>query len=248
MHGGPEAVQQQQQPNRHIHPLAVAAPLGDLKVQDPLLTERSNNKLRTMSEPAPLLHCAPGPVASHAQRWKEPKVVISNTTDVKQNGHCECSSDVDKSSCNHPPASANASEDCSSDLLRMVKHKPSAIVFCDNQVTSDVGESSSSSTEEREDDDDEEDDFPEASQYKEFMVSRRRRNLSRNRKCSRKRQDAQPNGAAASGWQKPTNKGKPESAGSQEEEETLQKNNGEQVRKTRQEASDNKDKEFLFTV
>ncbi|TDH05109.1 hypothetical protein EPR50_G00138490 [Perca flavescens] len=202
-----------------------------------------------MSEPVPLLHCARGPVASQTQRWKELKVDISspcNTTkpDLKQNGQCECSQssdmtpgtgwDMDKSSCNHLPASVNASENGSLDLLRIVKHKPSTIVFSDNdcntdnQDISDAGESSSSITEgEGGENDDEEDDFPEKSQYKEFLVSRRRRNLSRNRKYLRKRQDAQPN-SAASGWQKPTNKGKPEFAGSQKEEETPP-NNGKQV-------------------
>ncbi|GLD46523.1 stAR-related lipid transfer protein 13-like isoform X1 [Lates japonicus] len=248
-----------------------------------------------MSEPVPLLSCAPDPVASQAQSWKELK--MDNTPscdkikpDLKQNGHCGSSSDMapgtgldmevsdldcraavhrnsqmelhcgatlpqqqeesptetscpaellsafapalDKSSCKHLPASVNTSEDCSSDLLRIVKHHPSAIVFCDNtdnQVTfasgsSDgEGESSSSNTEEGEGDDDEDDEFPETLQYKEFLVSRRRRNLSRNRKCLRKRQDAQPS-STASGWQKPTNKGKPEFTGSQEEEE----NNGKQ--------------------
>ncbi|XP_032390229.1 uncharacterized protein LOC116700892 [Etheostoma spectabile] len=199
-----------------------------------------------MSEPVPLPHSARGRVACHAQRWKELKVDISspcNKTkpDFKQNGQCECSQssdmtpgtgwDMDKSSCNHLPASVNASANSSLDLLRIVKHKPSTIVFCDNDCSTDnqdipdAGESSSSITEEREggDNDDEEDDFPEKLQYKEFLVSRRRRNLSRNRKYSRKRQDAQPN-SAASGWQKPTNKGKPEFAGSQREEETTQNN------------------------
>ncbi|XP_071362272.1 uncharacterized protein [Trachinotus anak] len=153
---------------------------------------------------------------------------------------------LDKSSCSHLPASVNASEDGPLDLLRIVKHHPSAIVFCDYDCSSDSqaicangssdgGGSSSSNTEEGEgdddggdDDDDEDDVFPETLQYKEFLVSRRRRNLSRNRKCLRKRQDAQPN-SAASGWQKPTDEGKPEFTGSQEEEE----NNGEQVRQTR---------------
>lgn len=157
---------------------------------------------------------------------------------------------LDKSICSYLPMSVNASEDCSIDLLRIVKHKPSAIVFCDydcssdNQVifaneSSDGGESSSSTTEVGEgNNDDEEDDVPETLQYKEFLVSRHRRNFSRNRKGLRKRPDAQPN-STASGWQKPTNEGKPEFTGSQEEQDTLQ-NNGKQVRKTRQEESDNK--------
>lgn len=320
LEGPVAALPVQQQPNRHIYPQAVGVPLGDLQGQVPLLTQSSNSKPTTMSEPVPLLHCAPDPVASQAQRWKDLKMDISSACDtvkpdLKQNGHPECSqsSDVapvtgldmevsdpgcqaavhsnsqmeaeylkhcgaispqqqegsltetslstedlsafspalDKSSRSHLP------EDCSLDLLRIIKHKPSAIVFCDydcstdNQVifaneSSDGRESSSSTTEEGEGDGDEEDDFPETLQYKEFLVSRHRRNLSRNRKGLRKRQDAQPN-STASGWQKPTNKGRPEFTGSQEEEETLQ-NNGKQVRKTRREKSDNKDKEVLVTV
>ncbi|XP_051793861.1 uncharacterized protein LOC110961441 [Acanthochromis polyacanthus] len=128
----------------------------------------------------------------------------------------------------HLPASA--SDDCSLDVLRIVKHKPSAIVFCDydNQVitvneSSDDTESSSSTSKEGEDDDD----VPETLQYKEFLVSRRRRNLSRNRKGLRRRQDAQPS-STASAWQKPSNTGKPEFTGSQEEEDTWQ-NNGKQA-------------------
>lgn len=249
MHGGPAAALPVQQ---HIYPQAVGLPLGDLHVQVPLLTQSSN-----MSEPVPLPHCAPGPVASHAQRWKELKVDISspcNTTKpaLQRNGHCERrqSSDMapgtgrhlDKCNCNHLPAPANASQDCSLDLLRIVKHKPSAIVFCDNDCSADNQVISSSTTEEGEDDD-----FPQASQYQEFLVSRQRRNLSRNRKCWRKRQEAQPHGAASGSWQKTTNKGRPEFTGSQEEEETPQ-NNGQQVRKTRQEQSDNKDQEVSFTV
>lgn len=221
MHDGPVAAL----PVQHLYPQAAGVSLGDLQGQDPLLTQSSSSKLRTMSEPVPLLRCAPGP--SPAQRWKELKVDISSPCkpDLKQNGHCECSSDTAPGA-----AAVNTSEDSSLDLLRIVKHKPSAIVFCDNQVVSDVGESSSSITEEGEGDVDDDDDFPETLQYKEFLVSRRRRNLSRHRKCLRKRQDAQPSSAAASGWQKPTNEDRPESAGSQEEEET-QQDNGQQVRK-----------------
>ena len=178
---------------------------------------------------------------------------MSSACKSKQNGHCECSSDtapgtdqaMDNSSCSHLPAAVNPSEDSSLDLLRIVKHKPSAIVFCDNQVLSDVGESSSSTAEEGEGDVDDDDDFPETLQYKEFLVSRHRRNLSRHRKCLRKRQDAQPSGAAASGWQKPTNEGGPEPAGSQEGEET-QQDNGQQVRKTTQSVISNTEKSYTL--
>lgn len=305
MHEGPvAALPVQQQPNRHTYPQAV----GDLQGQVPFLSQSSSSKLRTMSEPVPVLCCAPDPVDSHAQRWKEMKMdIASPCNDSQQSGHCERSqssdvapgtgldlelSDVDsgaavdlkncgdistqqqegspvdtslsdpasspaldKRSHKQLPASVNDSEECSVDLLRIVKHKPSAIVFrdhkcsSDNQVTvandsSDSGGSSSSNTKEVESDDgDEEDDFPDALQYKEFLVSRRRRHLSRNRKCSRKRQDAQPNGTVA----RPDSESKPEFTGSQEEQEIPQ-NNGAQVRKTRWEESDNNQKEVLFTV
>ena len=81
------------------------------------------------------------------------------------------------------------------DLLRVVKHKPSAIVFSDP-----IGEDSSSADDEEEndgaeddeDDDDDDDAFPELLRYKEFLVSRRRRNLSRNRKWLRKRPEVPP--------------------------------------------------------
>lgn len=163
---------------------------------------------------------------------------------------------LDNSCGNHLATSVSASEDCSLDLLRIIKHKPSAIVFCDNECStdnqviinesSDGRESSSSTNEvvEGDSDKDDDDDILEALQYKEFLVSRRRRNLSTNRKCLRKRQDTQPN--STSGWQKPTNRGKPEFPGSQEEEDTPE-NNEKQVRKTRQEESDNKARDTGFS-
>jgi len=230
MHDGPvAALPAQQQPRRHIYLQAVGVPLADLRVRVPPSPHSSN-----MSEPVP-----------RVQRWKELKVDISSpcdTTTLKRNGQSSETApgtgrNADKCSRNRLPASVNASQDCSSDLLRVVKHKPSAIVFrgTDNQVMSDVGGSSPSPTEEGEGADNEDDDLPRASQYKEFLVSRRRRNLSRNRKCSRKRQDAYSNGS----WQKNTNKGRPEVTGSQEEEEA-QQNNGQQVRKTRREQNEKK--------
>lgn len=148
------------------------------------------------------------------------------------------SPDQDKRSHSHPPVSVNTTEDSSIDLLRIVKHKPSAIVFrdydnihdkqvvlTDHDDSSSVGESTSSTAEEGDDDD-----FPETSQYKEFLVSRRRRNLSRSRKCLRKRQDAQPSSSASRG-QKNSKKEKPGITGSQEEGDT-QQYRGEQVRQT----------------
>ncbi len=307
IHEGPvAALPVQQQPNRHIYPQAVGVSLGDPQGQVPLLTQSSNIEQGTMSEPVPLLHRA-AEFKAHADGQKELK------TDLKQNGHCECSQssdvapgtvqdmemsnlgsggaeclkhcgailpqqqernpaetclsselhsafspDLDENSCDDLPESVNATEDISLDLLRIVKHKPSAIVFCDydcisdNQVifaneSSDGGDSSSSVSEEEVGDDDvEEDDFPETLQYKEFLVSRQRRNLSRNRKGSRRREDAQPDSRATI-WQKPTNKGKPEFTGSQQEQDTGQ-DNGNQVRKTSQERNDNKQTKILFTV
>lgn len=161
----------------------------------------------------------------------------------------EVVSATDGDSCNHLPSSVNSSENCSLDL-RIVKHKPSAIVFCDHdcssdkQVTvnesSDTGESSSSPTTEegeRQDDSDE-DDFPQTLQYKEFLVSHRRRVLSRNRKGLRKRLDAHPK-STTSGWRKSTGEGKPEFTGGQEEREAVL-NKGKQVRQNKTGGLDNK--------
>lgn len=313
MHDGlVAALPVQQQPDRHIYPQAVGVPLDDLQGQVPLLTQSFTSQRGTMSEPVPLLSCAPDPVASHAQRWMELRTHHDSTcgttkpdlkqnrhsgsgrnshlapgpgqdmevsdrdaraaahSDFKREAHCEAtppqqqderptetscpdglppalSPALDDSSCSRLPAPVSASEDCSMDLLRIVKHHPSAIVFCDYDCTacdkqetvangsSDGGESTSSDAGEGEGDHDGEDDvFPETLQYKEFLISRRRRNLSRNRKCLRNRQDAQPNDAPSS-WQKPTDEGKAEFTGGQEEEE----NNGRQVRKTRQGWCDN---------
>lgn len=149
---------------------------------------------------------------------------------------------LDRSGCNH--LSTSALQDYPLELL-IIKHKPSAIVFYDHDPTSDAqltfatetsdtGESSSSITEEEEyDNDDDEDDFPETLQYQEFLVSRRRRNLSRNRVGLRNRQDAHPNNIASS-WRKPTDGGQPEPTCSREEQKS-RLNDGKQVRQTRQE-------------
>lgn len=157
----------------------------------------------------------------------------------------EVISATDGDRCNHLLSSVNSSEDCCLDL-RIVKHKPSAIVFCDHdkQVTlnesSDTGESSSlPTTEEGErQDDSDEDDFPQTLQYKEFLVSHRRRVLSRNRKSPRKRLDAHPK-STTSGWRKSTSEGKPEFTGGQEEREAGL-NNGKQVRQYKAGGLDNK--------
>ncbi|MEQ2254755.1 hypothetical protein ILYODFUR_006838 [Ilyodon furcidens] len=143
---------------------------------------------------------------------------------------------LDMSYDNHLSECVKSSEDTSLDVLRIVKHKPSAIVFCDYEGSSDPNvtvvnessdgrESSSSSTskgEEREDDDADVDEFPKTLQYKEFLVSRHRRSLNRNRKCLRKRPEVPSQGPAAD-WQKTSNnKRTPESAGSKEEEDARQ--------------------------
>ncbi|CAL8401232.1 unnamed protein product [Boreogadus saida] len=150
-----------------------------------------------------------------------------------------------------PPGSRSESRAGSAggDHLRVVKHKPSFIVFRDfdadgarrpgrvvRRAESDAGGSSASSsssatTEEEEDcrDDQEKaeeaDLIPELSQYEGFPVSRCRRNLATSRKCLRRRRDvpvigsADPVAAAVSA----------DSEEEEEEEEEGAKNNNEQV-------------------
>lgn len=207
---------------------------------------------QTMSEPVQLLHCD---VTVSVQRWEEEWTDISRgttTPDFQRNGHCEGSHDSevdpgtdmesdlgsrvkDGGSTIEVLPSLDAPEDCSLDHLRTAKRKPSAVVSCshDNKViltseSSDTSESSLSTTEER--DCQHEDEFP--SRYKESPVSCCRRTLKRNRKVIRKRQDAHPK-SAASGWRKPTSRGKPEFTGSQKEQD-IRSYNGKQVRKTRE--------------
>ncbi|CAB1458209.1 unnamed protein product [Pleuronectes platessa] len=219
----------QQQPNREIYPQAVGVSLDGLQGQVPFPTQSSSSHRRTMSEPVPLLNSAPDPGAGQDRRRREMKMENRSTCDPtnpdsKQNGH---SSEQQEGS-----PSVSPSEDCSSDGLRIVKHQPSVIVFCDHGCdhrgtvsngSSDGGESSSPSTEEGEGDNDEDDDFSETLQYKEFLASRRRTNSSRNRKSLRKREDAQL-GGSASGRPKPTDQDSAKSTGMGEEEE----NNGKQ--------------------
>lgn len=237
------------------------------------MTQRSKSKLRTMSEPVPLLHPTLDPLTScgwigllidtslpcdsDQQIGRQNVDVVPETAVVSEQSseeakkltHCgalACQREAKVvSGSNLLPSHVNLSEDCSTDL-RIVKHKPSAIVFFDRDPTSecqeglkessDSGGSSLPSTEdgERQDDNDE-DDFLQASQHKEFLVSRRRRVLSRNRKSLRKRLDALPKSTVASGWRKSANEAKPEVAGGLEERETGRRN-GKQVRpNTRQE-------------
>lgn len=102
-------------------------------------------------------------------------------------------------------------EGSSMDLFCIVKHKPSAIVFSGDDnispprafVTQSLdGEESSSGDEdeggddlEEEEDEEKDEEIPELPQYKEFLVSRRRRNVSRNRKRLRKGQELPPTGS-----------------------------------------------------
>lgn len=278
MREGPAAaLPVQQQASSSTHPQAVGVSLSDLQGQVPFLTQSSNNKLRTMSEPVPLLRCAPDPLAAHAPRWERmdtsprcdttkptfrlngyPEGSQTSDMEVSDRGsgaaecfkHCETiSAEQEELNTDDAPGanrlSASASQDCSLELL-IIKHKPSAIVFCDHEhtsdaqlvfatETSDTGESSSSITEEEEyNNNDDEDGFPETIHYQEFLVSRRRRNLSRNRVGLRNRQDAHPKNIASS-WRKPTNGGQPEPTCSQEGQEP-RRNDGKQVGRTRRES------------
>lgn len=234
------------------------------------ITQRSNSKLRTMSEPVPLLHPTLDPLASRG--WISllmdssppcdffPQTGLHNE-DVIQETECisEQSSEETKNrtrcasltcrqeakkvvlvgvrdSFNQLPSLGSLSED-----PRNVKHKSSAIVFCNQDLafkdqttlkeSSDRRGSSSPTTEdgERQDNNDE-DDFSQASQHKEFLVSRRRRVQSRNRKSLRKRLDGLPKGTMASGCQrKVASEARPEVTVDPEEKEAGQ-NNRKQVR------------------
>lgn len=102
-------------------------------------------------------------------------------------GTVELTSAVEGSPSVHGPSVMTA-EDCWLEVLTIVRHKPSVIVFCDhdNQTISasedsDTRESCLSTAEEG------------ASRDGEHLpVSRHRRNLNRNRKVVRKRPDARP--------------------------------------------------------
>lgn len=161
---------------------------------------------------------------------------------------------LDRSGWNHVSTSASESQDCSLERV-IIKHKPSAIVFCDHDrtsdaqlmfatETSDTGGSSSSVSEEEECDNDNEDDFPETLRYKEFLVSHHQRNLSRNRTVLRNRQDAHPEGIASS-WRKPTNGSQPEPT---QEEQEYRLNGGKQVRQTRPEAISRRSSPDIFLL
>nr|XP_019952887.1 PREDICTED: stAR-related lipid transfer protein 13 isoform X2 [Paralichthys olivaceus] len=230
---GPVAAVLQQQPNRDIYLQAVGVPLHG--PQEPVASHDERREMKvdnssTCDTTNPDLKQKGHSGSSEVTHGKDMEVSDQeNRAAAHNNSHCGATSPQQQ----ERSPSVSPSEGCSSDVLRIVKHQPSVIVFCDydcdNRETlsndsSDGDESSSPNTEEGEGDNDEDDDFPETLQYKEFLVSRRRRNLSRNRKCLRKRQDAQPIGSAA-GRPKPTNQGRTKSTGGREEEE----NNGKQA-------------------
>lgn len=146
-------------------------------------------------------------------------------------GTAEVMSETEGSHGDHMPKSVNTPEDCSLDLLRIVKHKPSGIVFGghDKQANSasDGSQDFSPSSTEEGANGDGEDAFPETLQFKELPgVSRRRRNLSRNKKVMRKRQDACSKSFPLDS-QNPSSEVRSVFTGSQEQQEPLS-NNGKQ--------------------
>lgn len=146
-------------------------------------------------------------------------------------------SEMEGNSSDHRPKSVNLPGDCSPDLLRIVKHKPSVIVFGDH----DNQENSASEGSEDQAffpsltkglNGDGEDAFPQTLQFKELPgVSHRRRNLNRNRKVLRKRQDARPNSFPLNS-RNPSTEVKSVFTGSQEQQEPLSNNGKQQVRES----------------
>uniref|UniRef100_A0AAV2JCB3 Uncharacterized protein n=1 Tax=Knipowitschia caucasica TaxID=637954 RepID=A0AAV2JCB3_KNICA len=202
--------------NHHPHPHAMSGPVHVLKCDSP----DSNTK---RSETSPLLACGTmeDPSIADVEIVEATEIYCGEAvlSQVGANMNGFTAKDGDKTCENNGKDEDSTQEDWTHDLLRIVKHKPSAIVFSDfNQKPESRAalaneslqlkevSSSTETTEGEEDEEDEEeeeeDDFPEASQYKEFLVSRHRRNSSRNRKCLRKKQDAHPSSNA--GWQKTT--------------------------------------------
>lgn len=147
-------------------------------------------------------------------------------------------SETEGSDSDHVTNPVNApEEECSLDLLRIVKYKPSVIVFRDhdNQATSaseasDTRESSPSTPEEGASRHGE-DAFPETLQFKELQVSRRCRNLNRNRKLLRKRPDARPKNVPLDS-RNPSSEGKCVFTGSQEQQDALSNNGKQRVRES----------------
>lgn len=196
-----------------------------------------------MSEPASPPCCN---VAVPAPNRREHRSEMSpDTTEVCQNGRCEGSDEPPLAPATVLEARGgpmqvshsepdNAPGDCSPNLLRTLKHNPGVIVFCGhgNQVVSasegsDARESSPSTAGE-EVDRDGGGAFPEALQFKELQVSRRRRNLSRNRKVLRKRQDARPRSVPLDS-RNPSSEGKSVFTGVQEQQDPPSNNGKQQV-------------------
>lgn len=148
-------------------------------------------------------------------------------------------SEMEGSSSDHRPKSVNLPEDCSPDLLRIVKHKPSVIVFGDhdnqeNSASEGSEDQAFSPSPTKGLNGDGEDAFPQTLQFKELPgVSHRRRNLNlnRNRKVLRKRQDARPNSFPLNS-RNPSTEVKSVFTGSQEQQEPLSNNGKQQVRES----------------
>lgn len=164
----------------------------------------------------------------------EPSRSRTGSSQPDGGGTVEVVSEMEGSNSDHMPKSVNTPEDSSLDLMTIVKHKPSVIVFCDhdNQTVSasedsDTKESTPPTSKERANCDGE-DAFPETLQFKEFPVSRRRRNLNRNRKILRKRPDALPKSVPLDS-RNPSSQGKSVFTGSQEQQDTLPNNGIQQV-------------------
>lgn len=153
-------------------------------------------------------------------------------------GTAEVMSETEGSHSDHMPKSVNTDVDCSLDLLRIVKHKPSVIVFCDhdNQENSAPDDSEtqefSLSPSEEGVNGDCEDAFPETLQFKELPgISHHHRNMNRNRKILRKRQDARPKSFPLDS-RNPSSQVKSVFPGSQKQQEPLSKNGKQQVRES----------------
>lgn len=175
-----------------------------------------------MSGPVPLALCD---VAVPALKQREHRSDInSDCNDVSYNGHCEG---------NHGAAVVPATV---VDVgLSELKHNSSVIVFGDHDnqenSASETQEFSPSPTEEGANGDGE-DAFPEILQFKELpAVSRCCRNMNRNRKVLRKRQDSRPKSFPLDS-QNPSSKVKSVFTGSQEQQEPLSNNGKQQVRES----------------
>lgn len=168
----------------------------------------------------------------------EPRRPATGPSQQVFEGTAEVMSETEGSNSDHMPKSVNTPEHSSLDLLRIVKHKPSVIVFGDhdNQANSasegsDTQEFPPSPTEEGVNGDGE-DAFPETLQFKELPgISRHHRNLNRNRKVLRKRQDARPKSFPVDS-RDPSSEVKSVFTGSQEQRQPLSNNGKQQVRES----------------